>query len=139
MKLKEIRDDYEELSGKASDLNRKLIYSGIAIVWLFHLNFDVSTINNNVDVIPEALHLPLLLFCMSLGVELFQLFFSTVVWYLYYCWKRRGCRDESTFEVNEPEWFNVIPWIAWVSKISLTIWAYYELATFLGFNIFCNE
>lgn len=79
MKLQEIRKDYEELSGKASDLNRKLIYSGIAIVWLFHLNFDVSTINNNVDVIPETLHLPLLLFCMSLGVELFQLFFSTVV------------------------------------------------------------
>lgn len=134
MKLKEIRDDYEELSGKASDLNRKLIYSGIAIVWIFHANFDVTTIDKDVDVIPEALHLPLLLFCISLGVELFQLFFSTVVWYLYYCWKRRGSSDESTLEVNEPEWFNAIPWIAWVAKIVLTIWGYIELANFLGFG-----
>lgn len=137
MKLKEIRDDYEELSGKASELNRKLIYSGIAIVWLFHYNFDVISINNNVDVIPPALHLPLLLFCLSLGVELFQLFFSTVVWYLYYCWKRRGCRDENSLEVNEPEWFNVIPWVAWIAKIVLTIWGYYELALFLGFSFHC--
>lgn len=134
MKLQEIRDDYEELSAKASDLNRKLIYSGIAIIWLFHFNFDVSTINNNVDVIPKTLHLPLLLFCVSLGVELFQLFFSTVVWYLYYCWKRQGCKDESKLEVNEPELFNIIPWIAWMLKIVLTIWGYIELANFLGFS-----
>lgn len=139
MKLQEIRDDYEELSGKASDLNRKLIYSGIAIVWLFHYNIDIGKVNQSTSVLPNELHSPLLLFCASLGIELFQLFFSTVVWYLYYCWKRRGCTDENTFEVNEPEWFNVIPWIAWVSKIALTILAYYELATFLGFNIFCNE
>lgn len=137
MKLKEIRDDYEELSGKASDLNRKLIYSGIAIIWLFHYNFDVSTINHDVDVIPKALHHPLLLLCLSLGVELFQLFFSTVVWYLYYCWKRCGCTDENSLEVNEPEWFNIVPWIAWFAKIVLTIWGYLELANFLGFNFQC--
>lgn len=139
MKLKEIRDDYEELSGKASDLNRKLIYSGIAIVWLFHNNIDFDKINQSTGVIPKELHTPLLLFCASLGVELFQLFCSTVVWYLYYYCKRGKCTDENTFEVNEPEWFNVIPWIAWVVKIVLTIWAYYELATFLGLNIFCND
>lgn len=134
MKLKEIRDDYEELSGKASDLNRKLIYSGIAIVWIFHFNIDANSISPNENVIPEALHLPLLLFCASLGVELLQLLCSTIIWYLYYCCKRRGCSNEDAHEVNEPEWFNVNPWIAWLVKICLTIWAYIELAKFLGLN-----
>lgn len=133
MKLNEIRSDYEELSSKASDLNRKLIYSGIAIVWLFHYNFNADKISQGANVIPKALHLPLLLFCLSLGVELFQLFFSTIVWYIYYCKKRAGCSDESSLEVKEPEWLNIIPWIAWVAKICLTIWAYYELAKFLAF------
>lgn len=134
MKLKEIRDDYEELSGKASDLNRKLIYSGIAIVWIFHSNIDSSNVHHNANVIPEELHLPLLLFCTSLGVELLQLLCSTIIWYFYYCCKRQGCSNEDDHEVNEPEWFNVIPWIAWFGKICLTIWAYIELAKFLGLN-----
>lgn len=34
MKLSEIRDAYEEISGKLSDINRQLCFAGFAIIWI---------------------------------------------------------------------------------------------------------
>jgi len=40
MKLEDVRQAYEDLSGKASDIVRQLSLAGLALVWLFHAGSD---------------------------------------------------------------------------------------------------
>jgi hypothetical protein len=45
MKLKEIRESYEELSGIASKLSRQLAFAGIGMIWIqsIHRGADICT------------------------------------------------------------------------------------------------
>jgi sugar/nucleoside kinase (ribokinase family) len=40
MKLSEVRDAYETLSGKASEIARQLSLAGIAVIWIFKSGTD---------------------------------------------------------------------------------------------------
>ena len=60
MTIKELRDIYVGSSTKASDINRKLIFAGIAIVWIFRVSSEQG------DCIPDVLKPVLLLFCISM-------------------------------------------------------------------------
>ena len=134
MTLKEIRTDYEELTGKASELNRKLIYSGIAIVWIFHYNIDFSKVQEN-GIIPNELNLPLRFLCYSFALDLLQYALLGAIWYIYYCCKKDKSRSEESISVHEPELLNFVPWGFWLAKIVCTFIAYYYLASFLRLNI----
>ena len=76
MKLSEIRDAYEEISGKLSDINRKLCFAGFEIIWIFNKT------DNDISV-PTELYLPALLLCASLFFDLLQYAISTFVWNVY--------------------------------------------------------
>ena len=53
MKLSEIRDAYEEISGKLSDINRQLCFAGFAIIWIFNKT------DNDISVPVSYTHLTL--------------------------------------------------------------------------------
>lgn len=104
MKLSEIRKAYEDLSGKLSDINRQLCFAGFAIIWIFNKSKgDIA--------VPEELYLPALLLCGSIFFDILQYAVSSLAWYFYYCYKKDKNKDNDINIVNEPEIFNVLPWL----------------------------
>lgn len=124
MKLSEIRDAYEEISGKLSDINRQLCFAGFAIIWIFNKT------DNDISV-PTELYLPALLLCASLFFDLIQYAISTLLWYVYYLYKREKNKKDEDVEVNEPEWLNTISWLLFMAKIISLIIGYILIGVFL--------
>lgn len=124
MKLSEIRNAYEELSAKLSEINRQLCFAGFAIIWIFNKSEgDIS--------VPNDLYLPAFLLCCSIFFDILQYAISSLVWYFYYCHKKEKGKDDDDINVNEPEIFNILPWILFICKIISLIWAYIEIGMFL--------
>ncbi len=132
MKLKEIRNDYGRYSTKVSDINRQLIFAGIAIVWLFRV-----ANNDRNSVFPIELHPTLFFFILSFGADILQYTFQAIFWFGYY-WVKKSKnnmsknKDVEEIIVKEPELPNLIPWIFWVAKVCFTIIAYYKLGIYLN-------
>lgn len=124
MKLSEIREAYEEISGKLSDINRQLCFAGFAIIWIFNkTDKEIS--------VPTELFLPALFLCASLFFDLLQYAISSLVWYGYYlCHQKKDQKDEDV-NVNEPEWLNVISWLLFIAKIISLIIGYILIGRFL--------
>lgn len=130
MKLCEIREAYEELSGLLSKFNRQLAFAGIGIVWLFRATDKTGS----TSIEPQMLT-PVLCFVISFGFDLLQYFWQSLSWYIYYWWKRYKDIKEDT-EMNEPEWPNVIAWIMFIVKVVALIVAYVLLGMFLYCKLF---
>ena len=132
MKLKEIRNDYERYSTKVSDINRQLIFAGIAIVWLFRVsNYEGNT------VFPIELHPTLFFFILSFGADILQYFSQSVIWFVYYCFQKYNTKTSKNKDVEdcivkEPEWPNIIPWLFWLLKVICSIIAYCKLGIYLN-------
>lgn len=126
MTLKDLREIYERSSSKASDINRKLIFAGIAIVWIFRISEDGNT------MIPENLKSVLLLFCISLSLDVLQYLVRGVMWHMYYYFKRDPKKEENQMQAEEPEWLNSFPDSLWYSKFVPTLVAYLGLAEYLS-------
>lgn len=128
MKLLEIREAYEEISGKLSDISRQLCFVGLAVILIF----------NKTDkgiYVPTELFMPVLFLCASLFFDLLQYIISSLVWYGYYlCHQKKDQKDEDV-SVNEPEWLNVIPWLFFIVKIILLIIGSILIGCFLFFKI----
>lgn len=132
MKLREIRNDYERYSTRVSDINRQLIFAGIAIVWLFRVsNNDGNT------VFPIGLYPTLFFFILSFGADILQYTIQSILWFGFY-WNRKyknrklEKKDVEDIIVKEPEWPNLIPWGFWIAKVVCTIIAYCKLGIYLN-------
>lgn len=133
MQIKELRKDYEEYSAQVGDLNRKLIYTGIAVIWLFRISLD-----NSSTTLPNALHVPLLMLVFSFSIEFVQKIYQTLATYFQYLFFRHKHKCSSNVEdvvVQEKEWIASIGWILWLLKFIPTIYAYYLLGKFLSLRI----
>ena len=129
MRLSQIREAYEELSGKLSDVNRQLAFAGIGIIWIFKITDDHS------PIIPNELLEPVIFLIMSLALDLCQYLIQTFTWYIYYLWKHYNNDDEEQI-VHEPESFNCIPWLFLLFKVIALITAYIYLFIFLWERLF---
>ena len=74
MKLKDCRETFYEFSGKLSDNTRKLAFAGIAIVWIFKQG------ENGSYTIPDALKTAMLMFVVSLSLDLLHYIWQTFIW-----------------------------------------------------------
>lgn len=128
MTIKELREIYESSSTKASDINRKLIFAGIAIVWIFRVT-EYSTLE---QIIPDNLKHVLLLLCISLCLDISQNIIRGILWHIYYYLKRYPQIKEETEQAEEPEWLNAIPDSFWYAKFIPTFFAYLNLANYLS-------
>lgn len=128
MKLSEIREAYEELSGKLSEINRQLCFAGYAVIWIFNkTENDIS--------IPSELYHPAFYFTLSLSADILQYIYSSLAWYFYYISKREKGKEDSTIEINEPECLNIPAWILFMFKIGFLVVGYILLGNFLYLNL----
>lgn len=128
MKLSEIRTAYEYLSGKLSDISRKLCFVGFAVIWMYNITFkDIS--------VRQELYLPTLLLCVSLFFDVMQYLVSSLSWYIFYLKKRKDNSNDDDTSVKEPEWLNIVPWLFWGLKIIALIIGYVYIVDFLFYKI----
>lgn len=128
MKLSEIRDAYESLSGKLSDIVRQLSFAGIGIIWIFR----VSNSENSI-LISKELYWPLLWLVITLILDALQYLISSLIWYFVYCKYKKDNKnnDDGKVIVKEKERWNIASWVFWLLKtITLSI-AFVYLACYL--------
>jgi len=78
MKLSGFKKDYQELSGKASDVARQLSFAGIAVIWIFKVSEGQSL------KLPPDLILPTLLLCSALACDLMQYVSGAIIWGIFH-------------------------------------------------------
>jgi hypothetical protein len=98
MKIKEIKTEYYEASGKVSDLIRQLDFAGIAVIWIFKTGKESAA---GIHYSNELLW-PLILFVVSLAFDLAQYVYKAA--YLgilnHRSWKRYH-DDEKVIPLSE--------------------------------------
>lgn len=130
MQLKEIREAFEGGTASANEINRQLIFSGIAIVWILK-----GSSETNVTALADKplLLCGLILLALSLSVDLLQTLCHVGIWYCRYLFFKNkalakpGNKDglnEETITVAEKESWSIPTWILWGLKILITIAAY---------------
>lgn len=128
MLLKEIREAFEAGTSSANAINRQLVFSGIAIVWILKGNDNTSLAN-----MPNLLLWVLGLLALSLTLDLFQSLIHTGIWYFHYRSfkndaladkKNKNGIDESQIIVKENEVSSIATWMLWLLKLIMTIAAY---------------
>ena len=125
MKLKELRDAYQEATGMASSLTRNTSYSLIALCWIL------------CGQRPEALanfKLVLLLLVLSLSADFFQYIVRSITIWITYKYREcqttaKNCINMDDVEVSDyPGCLPVITGILFLAKLLFTISAAIVLA-----------
>ena len=122
--LPDIRKDYQYYSGKSSDVARQLSLAGIALIWIFKVEKAGPL------AVPEALHLPAILFVVSLGLDLLQYVFSTAIWGIFsYYHEQNGMKDD--MELEAPNFFNWPSLAFFWGKLLTVLFAYAVLLDYI--------
>lgn len=126
-----VRDAYQELTGKASDVARQLAFAGIGVIWIFRISGD-----SVVSTLPEALLPPTVCFVLALTLDLLQ-YATSAVTYGLFSWRLelRVQRNEVVRD-DHPAWFNRVPIAFWVVKVLLVIVGYGFLLSYLWNLVF---
>ncbi len=122
--LAQARQDYYELSGKASDAARQLAFAGIAVIWVF------KSETNGVVSVPDELLLPGLLIVAALFVDLLQYVAAAALWGAFARAKERGGTKPDDV-VTAPAIINWPALACYGLKIALVLWAYLCLGLYL--------
>jgi hypothetical protein len=96
MTLKDLKGDYEALSGKASDIVRQLALAGIGIAWIFR-----ST-SGGIDRLDPKLINASFVIVLALLLDLLQYLVSTTILFGYFRYKENQKpkpRPETEFEI----------------------------------------
>lgn len=122
MKLREIREAYEELSGTFSKSSRTLALSGIAIAWFFMPYFKGQRLMSSLDI------LAICAFVFVLLGDLLQNYILSKRWYNYYVLMKDFHHKDEEDDVKEPESDNIIGWLLYDSKFWILLIGYVLLA-----------
>lgn len=126
MKLSEIREAYEEFSGKLSRFCCQLSLMSIAFVALLIL-LGAECFGGI-----KELKVVLALFICSILLHTLQYLYQSIVWYIYYWNKSSGGKSED-MQINEPEWINIVPWLLFIAKALVFIWALAKLCMIITY------
>ena len=118
MKLREIRDAYEELSGTFSKTARTLAISGIAIAWFFMPYFKGHRLMISLSVIAICA------FVVMILADLLQNYILSKKWYNFYITMKDVHHKDEEDEVKEDEGKNKIGWLLYDAKFYLLILGY---------------
>lgn len=120
MKLETIRATYDLFTGKASEINRQLIFAGIALIWIF------KTESSSHISLPLDLLIPAKFFIIALILDILQYVVSGVIWGManrYYEFKD----TQENIEFTVPVWFNWPGLLFFYGKLLANLYAYYYL------------
>lgn len=124
-KLSEYWDNFENYTGKASDVSRKLSFAGIAIIWLFHIG------NAKEVSVPEELLPVLAFFVLSLSFDLLQYIVASIVWGLFCRHNEKKLKEiEDDPELAAPRWINLPTNFFFIGKLIFIIVGYFLLLKF---------
>jgi hypothetical protein len=125
MKLKDCRETFYEFSGKLSDNARKLAFAGIAIVWIFKQG------ENGLYSIPGALRTAMLMFVVSLSLDLLQYIYQTIVWGSFHTYKENPLKHDENADFLAPTTFNNVANVIFWSKVIALVIGYVFMLSFL--------
>lgn len=117
MKFKDVRDAYEALSAKASDIVRQMSLAGVALVWIFKSG-DSATPVLETQLLRAAFFIFLALFC-----DFLQYLVGTITWHSYFRIRERAGTSLDD-EVIAPTRINLGTWILFYSKAGSIVVAY---------------
>ena len=120
MKLEDVKNAYETLSGTASQIVRQLSLAGIGLIWLFKGGTAAS------PALPHPLLQAALFIFLALLFDLLQYLLGTFTWFLYFRKKER----DGTAPNKE---FLVPVWINWPTWFLFSLKAVCMLVAYLGF------
>ena len=115
MKLKACRETFYEFSGKLSDNARKLAFAGIAIVWIFKQG------ENGSYTIPDTLKTAMLMFVISLSLDLLHYIWQTIVWGSFYTYKEKNLKHDEKAEFLAPNIFKNVAYVIFWSKVIVLV------------------
>lgn len=122
MNLKEIRESYEDVSGKLSAVIRQINFAGIAVVWIF--------VDKDKPIVDQLLLNACLFIVVSIVLDALLYFISTIVWHVTYICKHKVDTKDEEIAVLDSEWKNAIPWLLLYSKCIVTGIGYYYILCF---------
>ena len=125
MKLKDCRETFYEFSGKLSDNARKLAFAGIAIVWIFKQE------KNGSYAVPEALKTAMLMFVVSLSLDLLQYIYQTIIWGSFHTYKENELKHNEEADFLAPCLFKNIANVIFWSKVMVLVAGYVFVLKFL--------
>lgn len=138
LKLSEIRDAYERSSARLGELNRQLCFAGFAVVWIFNKTSDDLAL-------PSELYWPMVLWCISLSLDVLQYLYKTITWWLVYLHHKnktnhkltsRSKSCEDSVIIDESEKLNAVTWILFFMKIGFMTAGYVLTIKFIFSKIF---
>ena len=118
-------EDYEKIyfnsSTTLSNINRQIVFAGVALIWIF---------TTDENVVPSNLVLPAILLVGSLVFDIIQYAYTTIVTYRKYkrCEKKKL---PETHKFDHSVWFFRPTWIFFGIKVALTFVAYMLIFRFL--------
>ena len=117
MRLDDVKDAYETLSGTASSIIRQLSLAGIGLIWLFNVGTGTK------PALPHQLLQGALFIFLALFFDLLQYLVGTFTWFLYFRKKERaGTPPDQDFEA--PAWINWPTWFLFIVKAACMLVAY---------------
>jgi len=125
MKLKDCRETFYEFSGKLSDNARKLAFAGIAIVWIFKQGED------GLYIIPDVLKTAMLMFVVSLSLDLLHYIWQTFIWGRFYTYKENKLKHDEKVDFLAPRIFKNIANVIFWSKVIALVIGYVFMLRFL--------
>ena len=142
MKISDYIDTYHEFTALTSTVARQLVFSGIALIWIF------KSSKGGDYTLSIDLYYPMLVFIIALALDLFQYLSASIIWYLFYRYhenKRESIEDDPDFEA--PLIFTYFLNGVFILKITSVIVGYYYLIKYAylgiafvwGVNIFSEH
>jgi hypothetical protein len=125
MTIKEYWNDFYTFSGKASDISRSLVLAGIAVIWIFSISKE------NTTILPSNLIHPLELFIATLAFDLAQYVYATIAWGIYCRFKEKELGPDSKDDFYAPSEINWPTWMLFAIKIVLLFWGAIELLIYM--------
>jgi hypothetical protein len=101
MNLKDAREYYYALSGKASDAARQLAFAGIAVIWVFKADAGPGKLG-----VPQGLHWAGLCLVVSLALDLLQYAIGSAVWASFHRLQEQKDAIAADTEFEAPRWLN---------------------------------
>ena len=126
MILQDAKTAFYEASDTLSENTRKLLFAGIAIVWIFKSG-DKTAAGIGFS---SSLILPLAAFVVGLVLDMLQYLYKTIVWWLYYNYKhRKKFADEA--QIVPPSMINVITFVFFYLKVAVCAWGYFYVLKYI--------
>lgn len=96
MKLSDYKHYSEKASAKLSDINRKIVFAGIAIVWIF-------TNVGEAPKLPDQLLIPAVFLVVSLVWDMVQYIYQTILWSCLFHRKENKYKKANGIKRIEPD------------------------------------